>query len=116
MFIRWQSRKLKKAKFGRGRDGGDTSWTAILAEAERVDGRPVQRHIAYLGSITDSAINLPTPAQRVFFYDRILEELAALKLAPAQRKAILAAIAKKVPAVTAADRRQVVKNRKALGL
>ncbi|MPZ40611.1 MAG: hypothetical protein GEU95_21680 [Rhizobiales bacterium] len=115
MFIRWQARKLKKAKFGRGR-AGDTAWTAILAESKRVDGRPVQQHIAYLGSITDSAMNLQTPAQRMFFYDHVMEQLAALKLAPKVRKAILEAIAKKVPAVTAADRRLVVKNRKALGL
>jgi hypothetical protein len=60
MFVRWQKRQRKRRVFGG--EGPDMHWAAILSESERVDGKPVQRHIAYLGGLTESAIELP--AQR----------------------------------------------------
>ena len=64
MFVRWQKRKRKSRAFG-GRRGVDTHWAAILAENVRVAGEPTQRHVAYLGGITDSGIE--ADAQRAFF-------------------------------------------------
>ena len=58
MFVRWQKRKRKSRAFGGGRDRADTHWAAILAESTRVDGKPTQQHVAYLGGITDSAIEI----------------------------------------------------------
>ena len=52
MFVRWQKRKRKSRAFGGGRDRADTHWAAILAESTRVDGKPTQQHVAYLGGIT----------------------------------------------------------------
>jgi hypothetical protein len=34
----------------------DVHWAAIIVESVRVDGKPTQRHVAYLGGITESAI------------------------------------------------------------
>jgi hypothetical protein len=36
----------------------DVHWAAVLVEGARVKGKPVQHHIAYLGGITESAIEI----------------------------------------------------------
>ena len=59
MFVRWQTRTRRARAFGRD-PNTDTHWAAILAESSRIDGKPTQRHIAYLGGITESAIELRT--------------------------------------------------------
>jgi hypothetical protein len=61
MFVRWQMRTRRSRAFGRD-PRTNTHWAAILAESQRIDGKPTQRHVAYLGGITDPAIELP--AQR----------------------------------------------------
>jgi hypothetical protein len=72
----------------------------ILAESVRVDGRPTSRHVAYLGSITDSAIEFM--AQRCFFWDDVAERLDKLgnRITVEDRRRIEAAVAKKVPRPT----------------
>jgi hypothetical protein len=99
MFIRWQSRQRQQPSFGRQRKR-DTHWSAILAESVRVDGAPVQRHIAYLGGITESAIKVM--AQRCHYWDEASEKLDRLgnRITPADRERIEAAIAEKVPRPT----------------
>src|SRR5215469_1274577 len=47
MFIRWIERPSKTPGVY------TTSLSAILAESKRVDGRPRQRHIAYISGIQD---------------------------------------------------------------
>ena len=74
MFVRWQKRKRKSRAFG-GR-GTDTHWAAILAESSRVAGKPTQQHVAYLGGITDSAIEIA--AQRAFFWQEVMQQLDQL--------------------------------------
>ena len=117
MYVRWQSRKRRSIAYGhgRGRDG-DVHWRAILVENVRVDGKPSQRHVAYLGGITESAINLDTPAQRMFFWDKAGEQLDGLgkKLSVKDRKAIENALASKVPRVNNRQRKQVEKQRRAI--
>ena len=50
MFVRWQKRQRVKRQWD---DRGDT-FTAVLVESYRdAEGRPRQRHIAYLGSIRE---------------------------------------------------------------
>ena len=50
MFIRWQKRK---------RRDGVTRLNAVLCESRRVDGKPRQEHIAYLGAIDDIWLDQP---------------------------------------------------------
>jgi hypothetical protein len=44
----------------------DVSWNAILVESVRVDGRPRQRHIAYLLSFVES--ELPNVYRRFYLW------------------------------------------------
>jgi hypothetical protein len=125
MFLRWQGRKRqtpdsgsygdwlkdeqgtevrnKRASFLRVRhETGkqDICWAAILVESIRINGKPRQRHIAYLGSITDSRIEVVH--QRRYFWDNVLDGLdrQANRMSIADRKRIEAAIALKVPRLT----------------
>ena len=82
-------------------------WSAILVENVRIDGNATQRHVAYLGGITESAIALDTPAQRIYFWNGVERKLAALKLPTKLRIAIMQTIAKRVPRVTSKQRQQL---------
>ena len=95
MFIRWQTRKRKWRE--------DTHHRAILVESARVGGKPVQRHIAYLGGITDSSIAILH--QRCFFWDGIAAGFDKLgkKVSAADRKNLEAVIAAKVPRPSAEE-------------
>jgi hypothetical protein len=76
---------------------------AVLAETKRVNGKPQQRHIAYLGSISDSAMEIAP--QRYHFWDRISARLDALgnQITPTDREKVEAAIAEKVARPTPAQ-------------
>jgi hypothetical protein len=76
MYIRWQSRKLDKNT--RWRKRGDVHWRAILIENVRVDGKPIQQHIAYLGGITERNIAHEKPAHRIYFWNGVEQKLAVL--------------------------------------
>ncbi|MFZ0239237.1 MAG: hypothetical protein WAL37_18070 [Xanthobacteraceae bacterium] len=115
MFVRWQSRERRRSVFGYSRDG-DMHWNAVLVESVRVNGKATQRHVANLGGITESAIGLDTPAQRMFFWDGVAARLDGLKLEKKQRAAIEQAVAEKVPPVTKRERKRVERDRRALGL
>jgi hypothetical protein len=99
MFVRWQRRKRRSRAFGLGR-GADIHWAAILAESTRIHGRPRQQHIAYLGGITNSAIEIV--AQRALFWQEVGQRLDNLanRTSNKDRMRIEEAIAKKVPRLT----------------
>jgi hypothetical protein len=75
MFVRWQARKRASRAFGVGLDT-DTHWAAILAESARINGKPTQHYVAYLGGITHSAIEIA--AQRAFFWKEVMHQLDQL--------------------------------------
>ena len=119
MYVRWQSRKRRTVKLWRQRDTrrkDDIYWSAILVENVRVKGKPAQRHVAYLGGITESAMALDTPAQRIYFWNRVERQLAGLKLPAKTRAAIMQAITKRVPPVTGRQRQQLARWLRANGL
>ena len=120
MFIRWHSRKrnrpyiapsagqvraagrIVRDKHGiplltrRRADGTvaqDARWAAMLVESPWIDGRTRQRHIAVLGSITESQIDVAR--QRGYFWDAIGK--LGKRVTPKDRKKIEATIALKVP-------------------
>lgn len=115
MYVRWQSRKRRRSAYGFW-NKPDIHWRAVLVENVRIDGKARQRHIAYLGGITESAIALDTPAQRVFFWDKVEDKLSGLKLSPKARVPIIQAITNRVPSVTAKQREQVERRRRALAI
>jgi hypothetical protein len=92
----------------------DVHWTAILVEASRVDGKPKQEHIAYLGGITESAIEILP--QRCYFWDEVTERLDKLgnRLSPEERQSIESAVAKRVALPTPAEFKQTTENAAAL--
>jgi hypothetical protein len=101
MFLRWQMRPSKATKYGKRwlADRG-TIWSAVLVESVRVNGRPRQRHVAYLGTITESGIS--KVCVRGWYWDRLTQRLDGLsnRILPEDRQRIEAAFAKRVPPIT----------------
>src|SRR5262249_49732539 len=116
MFLRWKSRKRRNPKYWTGKADEwlvDVHWAAIVVENVRIDGKTTQRHIAYLGGITESAIRIAP--QRCFFWDGNDGKLRSLKLAPPDRRRIKDAVASKVARPTKAEFQQAKRNRAKLG-
>jgi hypothetical protein len=78
-------------------------WGAVLIEAVRVDGKPRQRYVAYLGGFTEHGIE--HAHQRCRFWDRVNERLHALshRLTDEDRNRIVAKLATRVPVPTCQD-------------
>ena len=104
MYVQWQSRKFNKNT--RWRKRGDVHWRAILIENVRVDGKSTQRHIAYLGGITERNIAHEKPAHRIYFWNGVEQKLAVLNFSAKERNAIVQVIAKRVPRVTSRQYQQ----------
>jgi len=130
MFVRWTSRKRRVPAYGyqgkqlrdhsspwgfvrtrRETNTQDVHWRAIMVEAVRVDGKPKQRHVAYLGGITQSAIAIIH--QRCWFWDRVTQRLDRLRnrILPEDRRRIEAAVAQRVPRPTKAQYARCVRDR-----
>src|SRR5262245_8907901 len=113
MFIRWISRLNAPIYFGDGDDEWrqDTSYSLILAESYRDKGKPRQRHIAYLGGITDYGIK--HLSHRCDFWDQVTAAFDRLanRVPPEDRKRFEAAIATKVPRPSAQQRKAVTRER-----
>jgi hypothetical protein len=89
MFVRWQKYRNKPAT------------TAILVEGVRVDGKPRQRHLAYLGSFRREWVK--DTHYRSWWWHHVAERLDRLgnRISPDDRHRIEAALAAKVRRVTA---------------
>ena len=99
MFVRWQRRSRKR--YGRSR-----LLTAVLVECRRVDGKPRQRTVAYLGGIREKFIG-QNVWQHDRFWSRVNARLDELALDPATRANIEASIAARVPRVTDENRDRI---------
>ena len=77
--------------------GHDVRWTAVVVESVRVGGKPRERHVALLASITESGIDIAH--QRRYFWDAVHNRLDQLgdRMSIDDRRSIEAAIAHKVP-------------------
>src|SRR5271155_348891 len=88
MFVRWRSRgRLLNGQF-------DLHWSAILVESKRVDGKPRQRHVAYLGGIDSERIQ---KGYYSHFWDKVFDTLDRLQLSAAERERIESSVGNKVP-------------------
>jgi hypothetical protein len=103
MFIRWTSRARRTSEFGPDWWAPDVHHRAILAEAVRIDGKPRQRHVAYLVGFTESWAR--TAHGRVNIWNEISERLDKLGDRITDRDKVEAAVAMKLPKPTAAERR-----------
>lgn len=129
MFIRWQRRARRSPKYGMWSDGrGDSGeyirvrkstktqdfhWRAIAVESVRVDGKPRQRHVAYLGGITESGMAILN--QRRYFWNDVDKRLDQLsdRIAPGEREKLEAAIEKKIPRLTDGEVEEARRRREA---
>jgi len=101
MFVRWQERHRQGNKYGRA----DTpKLRAVVVESVRVDGKPTQRHVAYLGDI--DAARTGIALNRIWFWDAVTDRLDRLgnQITVEDRQRIEAAMAKRVPRPTPDER------------
>jgi hypothetical protein len=110
MYVRWQSRS-KTTPIYLGYKP-DVHWRAILVAAVRVKGEtnPRQQHVAYLGGITERAIE--NIHQCGYFWSGLLGKLDELgkRISPDDRRAIIASVAKRVACPTKAQFKETVRN------
>ena len=98
MYVRWQLRPRK-------RRGGSPLLVAVLVESRRVDGRPRQRNVAYLGGIRERHVG-KTAREHNRFWAGVDARLDELGLDAVTRASIEARVAARVPRVT--DENQAV--------
>ena len=114
MYVRWRTRKKKP-----------TWWTgtlalpraAILVENLRVDGKPTQKHIAYLCGFAKSKAEASVP-QRCMVWHELTQKLDHLgdRITLQDREKIEAAIAKKISRPTAEEWEENNRRRAELGI
>ena len=102
MDVRWKRRPLKKRNSS---DPNPHQLAASLVESRRVDGKPRQRTVAYLGSISERF--LTEPAHRQWFWKDLAQRLDALALPQREREAIETALARTVARLTAEEEEQI---------
>jgi len=93
MFVRWQIHRSQALDHWHCKLNDEPArFSAVLVETVRVDGRPRQQHIAFLGSTTVNA------KDHLGFWCQVTERLDRLsnRLTPQDRKQIVAAIAKRL--------------------
>jgi len=95
MYVRWKRRALKN---GRRYHPDPHLLSAYLVESRRVDGKPRQRILAYLGSINERFLDA-TWQQRNFWLTAS-QKLEALDLSKEERAAIDARLQAVVPRLT----------------
>ncbi len=102
MFVRWKRKHLMR-RIRWGEDPGD-SLSAVLVESRRVDGRPKQRYVKHLGVIPER--HLESHGWRVGFWKTADAALASLGLPMAEREAVEAQLAARVPRPNADEARE----------
>jgi hypothetical protein len=93
MFVRWQLyRSQALTRHHRKRNDERARLKAVLVESVRVDGKPRQKHIAFLGSTS-----IDGGDRRRFWYE-VTTSLDRLdnRVSPQDRKRIVAAITKRL--------------------
>ena len=115
MDVRWQGRMRQQPGIGPRHGqvvGHDVRWTADVVESVRVGGKPRERHVALLASITESGIDIAH--QRRYFWDAVHNRLDQLgdRMSIDDRRSIEAAIAHKVPGFRVKNTTQASKKSK----
>ena len=122
MYLRWQCRRRRHPEWGTKIPRADVLWSAVVVESKRVEGKPKQYHVCFLGSITESAIeagrsgyNEYANHDRAIFFDLVSARLDALgdRLSPQDRQRIEAEIATKVPPFTEEELAWIEKQKEA---
>jgi hypothetical protein len=94
MFVRWKRRRLRRPRIWSPPD--DSALYAVLVESRRVAGRPRQRVVRHLGAIHAGDVARHPMAVDRFWRD-VDGRLAELGLGDAERRALEATVARRVP-------------------
>jgi hypothetical protein len=108
MYVRWQTRTSHAR---RGKRQPYQHYAAVLVENVRIKGKPTQRHLAYLGGISEAGKT--HQYSRRYFWRQANAKLDQLKLTPQQREHITALLASKVVPLTKTEERKMDRERKA---
>ena len=103
MYVRWK----KRARTRRHRPTGEHTLTAVLVTSQRVDGRPRQRIVAYLGSIGEHHTSVYW--HQVDFWKSAAQHLEQLDLDADTATRIREQLAQIVPVPTAEGRAQAAR-------
>jgi len=119
MYVRWKHRRstavdlvtrLRQGRHGRGGNPGNVSHSAYLVESVRVDGKPRQRTVAYLGFIAEQRgpgigqpQNLQNPAARYWFWRDACAILDGVTMDDATRARCETVLASVVPPLVGDD-------------
>ena len=100
MDVRWKGRKLQQPGTAPRHGevfGQNVRWTVVVVESVMVGGKPHQRQVALLASITESETEIVH--HRRYFWDAVHERLDQLgnRMSIDDRRRIEAAITHKVP-------------------
>ena len=93
MYIRWKRSPLRRT--------ADVTLKAFLVHSVRVQGRPRQRILGYLGAIRQRYQHAPAHRQR--FWQQVTPRLTALPVDAVTRAVLEADLARVVPRLTPAD-------------
>ena len=107
MYVRWKRRPLRRRRIDRSPDWAQS---AVLVESRRIDGKPRQRVVRYLGSIREGM--LEAIAWQAAFWRDVEWHLDDLGLDEATRRSVVATLLRTVPRP---DEAAVQRNAEVLG-
>src|SRR5687768_11322284 len=103
MFVKWKRRPVGANRSYGGSPYNEQHLIAVLVRSERVDGKPRQKLVKYLGTIRDSYIepgsitNEYVRARAInakeWFWRRVSSVLAETEMTPSERERAEAAVA-----------------------
>lgn len=93
MFVRWKRQLLRKSVKWEGM-APDYGLYAVLIESFMKEGKPRQRFIKHLGSISENDMKKPLLRQQ--FWKQVEEALEDLELLPEERSKIRARLSEKI--------------------
>jgi hypothetical protein len=106
MFVRWKKRKRSYYDHTEHRRRDDQHLSAVLVECVRIDGKPRQQIVAYIGSIRRRVIEQGLELDYELFWERVAAKLDRLDLSRAERRVIEAKLEEIVPNPVEAANRQ----------
>jgi hypothetical protein len=106
MYVKWQTKRRSKAWHSRG-----DLLTATLVECHRIDGKPRQRVISYLGSVRLDFVKRHM-IHHLYFWDNVGEHLDRIgdQMDTAARRKIETKLSQRVAKPTATQRAKILDN------
>ena len=106
MYVKWQTKRRSKAWYSRG-----DLLTATLVECHRIDGRPRQKVVSYLGSVRLDFVDQHL-VHHLHFWDSVSERLDRMgeRIDTATRRRIERKLSERVTRPNATQRAKLLKD------